>query len=155
MTFKPLADNVLLELDPIETVSAGGIHLVQTCTACSGQGWINNQGNKNRCMRCGGGGVAGKQAMGHRMATVIASGPGYYLPKPAGCGGTVETRAFVPNQTQPGQRVIVDALAGNVWDGSLSAPRHNQGSDWGERRIVRESEILAILDGQQEQRDVG
>jgi hypothetical protein len=146
-------DNVLLELDPVETVSAGGIHLVQTCTACSGAGWVRDkQGNKNRCMRCGGGGVAGKQSMGHRLATVLESGPGYHLQKPGKCGSTLETGAFVPNQTKPGMRVVVDALAGNVWDGSISRPRHNQGTDFGERRIVREAEILAILE---EVRDVG
>ena len=144
------ADNCLLELEPVQTLSDGGIHLVQSCSACSGRGYVIHEGNHNRCVRCAGTGVAGKQSMGHRIATVIESGPGYWLSRRGELGSTVETRAFIPNQTKPGMRVIVDALAGAVWNGSLTAPRHNPGSEWGERRIVRESEILAIL----EQEDV-
>ena len=73
------ADNCLLELEPVQTLSDGGIHLVQSCSACSGRGYVIHEGNKNRCVRCSGTGVAGKQAMGHRFATVLESGPGYWF----------------------------------------------------------------------------
>ena len=81
----------------------------------------------------------------HRFARVVASGTGYKRP----CCG-----AFVPNETKPGDRVIVDALAGDrmKYDFDISAPRQNKDGDidhlLGERgawRIVREEEILAIV----------
>lgn len=120
MTFRPFMDNVFLELEPLPTVSAGGLHLPQ-------QSWLG--------------------ARGSRYARVIASGPGFYLNKPGGARGTVENgRAFVPNQTKPGDRVVVDALAGTVYDGELSAPRHNKETAYGLMRVVREQEILAIVE---------
>lgn len=117
---KPYLDNVFLELEPLPDVSAGGLRLPQ-------QTWLG--------------------ARGSRTARVIASGPGYYLQKGGGARSTVENgRAFVPNQTKPGDRVLVDALAGTVYDGELSAPRHNQSTQYGSLRVVREQEILAILE---------
>jgi len=96
----------------------------------------------------------GPGARGSRTARVVASGPGYfgrstYL-NPAGL--------FHPNALKPGDRIIVDALAGNTWDWDVSAPRNN-GPDTalpyfatlgltGERfeaRVIRESEALAVL----------
>ncbi len=116
---RPFQDNVFLELEPLPEKSDGGIHLVQ-------QTWLG--------------------ARGSRYARVIASGPGYYLQKGGGARGTVENgRAFVPNQTKEGDRVVVDALAGTVYDGELSAPRHNQQTQYGSLRVVREQEILGIL----------
>lgn len=82
----------------------------------------------------------------HRFARVIASGPGHKRP----CCG-----AFVPNETKPGDRVVVDALAGDrmKYDFDVSAPRQNKQGDitslLGERgcyRVVREEEILAIFE---------
>ena len=113
------ADNVLVQLEPLETVSSSGLALVHT--------------------RAPG-------AREHRFARVIASGPGYHKKC---CGG------FVPNETKPGDRVIVDAMAGDKmkYDFDVSAPRQNTQGDMdhllGERgawRIVREEEILAIVE---------
>ena len=80
----------------------------------------------------------------HRFARVIASGPGFKRP----CCG-----AFVPNETKPGDRVIVDALAGQNYDMDLHAPRFNKSAEFhelfGERadfRIAREEEVLAIVE---------
>jgi len=80
----------------------------------------------------------------HRTAKVLASGPGYKR----GCCG-----AFVENQVKPGDRVIVDALAGQNFAFDLTAPRQNKSAEFqelvgerGEFRIVRHDEILAIID---------
>ena len=82
------------------------------------------------------------EARGSRSAKVVASGPGYYTDR-----GT-----FVPNEVKPGERVIVDALAGQNYALDLSIPRHNKNSEFqalfgerGEFRIVREQEILGVL----------
>ena len=115
---KPYADNVFLELEPQEAMSAGGIHLPQ-------RDWLG--------------------ARGHRFARVIAVGPGYYRQKPAGARGTVDS-AFIPTELKPQQRVIVDALAGSPYEGDLSAPRHNLKTEYGLFRIVREQEILAVVE---------
>jgi co-chaperonin GroES (HSP10) len=79
----------------------------------------------------------------HREAIVIASGPGYYT----------RLGALVPNTVQPGQRVIVEAKAGDVYHGALSVPRFNKASEFeevdgmrGELRIIREQEIIACVD---------
>jgi co-chaperonin GroES (HSP10) len=78
----------------------------------------------------------------HRWATVIASGPGFYT----------SLHALIANEVQPGDRVIVDALAGQNYALDLSVPRHNKSTQFqelfgerGEFRIVREQEILAVL----------
>lgn len=119
MKMRPFMDNVFIELEPLPTMQ-GALHLPQ-------QTWLG--------------------ARGSRIAKVIASGPGFYLNKAGGARGTVENgRAFVPNQTKPGDRVIVDALAGTVYDGELSAPRHNKETQYGSLRVVREQEILGILE---------
>ncbi len=125
--FRPLADNVLIILEPEPTETRSGLAMVRT---------------------------KGPGARGSRTARVIASGPGYfgrstYL-EPAG--------VFHPNELKPGDRILVDALAGNTWDWDVSAPRNN-GVDTslpyfaglsltGERveaRVIRESEALAVL----------
>ena len=117
---KPYADNVFIELEPLPEMSEGGLlHLPQ-------QSWLG--------------------ARGSRTAKVIASGPGHYLQKAGGARGTLERTAFVPTEVKPGDRVVVDALAGTVYDGDLSAPRHNQATQYGSLRVVREQEILAVLE---------
>jgi co-chaperonin GroES (HSP10) len=112
------ADNCLIELEPLETVSASGLALVHT--------------------RAPG-------AREHRFARVIASGPGYYT----------RLGALVPNTVQPGDRVVVDALAGDrmKYDWDISAPRQNKQPELdhllGERgafRVVREQEILCVVE---------
>jgi hypothetical protein len=62
-------------------------------------------------------------------------------------------RVFVANEVQPGDRVIVDALAGQNYALDLSVPRHNKSTQFqelfgerGEFRIVREQEILAVFE---------
>lgn len=79
----------------------------------------------------------------HRRATVLASGPGFR-----------DRHGFlVPNEVKPGDVVLVDALAGQDYSLDLSVPRHNKSSEFqdllgerGEFRIVREQEILAVVE---------
>lgn len=80
----------------------------------------------------------------HRTARVIASGPGF---KRSCCG------AFVPNEAKPGDRVIVDAIAGQNYAFDLTVPRQNKSAEFqeivgerGEFRIVRHEEILGIIE---------
>jgi len=119
---KPYADNVLIQLEPLPSLSEGGLHLPQQ----------SRQG-----------------ARGSRTAKVLASGPGHYRQTRDSANGTRD-QAFIPNETREGDRVLVDALAGQAWESDMSMPRHNKGGDFGDTRIVREAEILAILesDGQ-------
>ena len=79
----------------------------------------------------------------HRTARVIASGPGYYT----------KLGALIPNEAKPGDRVIVDAVAGQNYSMDLTIPRHNKSSEFqelfgdrGEFRIIRHDEIIAILE---------
>lgn len=114
----PYHDNVLIVLEPKEQVSSGGIHLVHK---------------------------SGPKARGSRFARVIESGRGY--PAPIG-------NAFVENTVKPGDRVLVDELAGQSYDFDLSAPRHQEMAqefpelfgERGEFRVVREGEILGVLE---------
>jgi chaperonin GroES len=75
-----------------------------------------------------------------RQATVVAVGPGH-----VNRGGHL-----VPTHVQVGDRVLVDARAGQDYALDLNVPRHNKPTEWsderGEFRIVREEEILAVLD---------
>lgn len=89
--------------------------------------------------------TSGPGAREHRTAVVVASGPGYHT----------RLGALVPNDVAEGDRVLVDALAGDKvkWDWDLSAPRQNEMGDWsellgerGEFRIVRCQEILGVLE---------
>lgn len=86
--------------------------------------------------------IQSQASKGHRTARVLASGPGYLT----------RMGALVPNETKPGDRVVIDALAGQNYALDLNIPRHNKGAEFeelagdrGEFRIVREEEILAIL----------
>lgn len=87
-----------------------------------------------------------KKTRHSRPARVIATGPGYYKP----------TGAFVPmsDHVKPGDRVLVDELAGEQQDYRLDMykPRLNKGtqfSEWanerGEYRIVRLDECDAVI----------
>lgn len=118
-----LQDNVLIRLDPPENVSRGGVHLPE---------------NRQR--------PGGRES---RTATVLAVGPGYYQ----GCRECGCTSVFVRTELKPGDRVVVDALAGQDYVLDVSVPRHNKGADFlrllderGEFRIAREGEILAVID---------
>lgn len=111
------ADNVVIVLEPQQTETASGIVMVHT---------------------------RGPGARESRTARVIASGPGYHR---RCCGG------FVPNEIKEGDRVIVDAMAGQNFAFDLNAPRQNKSAEFqelvgerGEFRIVREEEILAIIE---------
>lgn len=78
--------------------------------------------------------------VGTREAEVLAVGPGHH--KPSGL--------FVPTQVQVGETVLVDTLAGQNYDMDLNVPRHNKPTEWaddrGEFRIVREDEILCVVE---------
>lgn len=109
-------DNVVIVLDPQETETKSGIAIVH-----------------NRS----------PGAREHRTARVIASGPGYHT----------RLGALVPNEVKAGDRVLVDAVAGQNYAMDLTVPRHNKSSqfgelfgDRGEFRIVREQEILGVLE---------
>ena len=117
MNVRMYSDNVMVELEPLEKVSAGGIHL------------------PDQTYRTARGSVYGK---------VLASGPGYHRQVKDGANGSRDG-AFVPNETRPGDRVLLPATAGDTYAGELSVPRHNVNQSFGQVRIVRESEILAIL----------
>ena len=127
MTFRAYADNVVVQLEPLELRTNGGLHLPQRSE---------------------------RGAMGMRFARVMASGPGHYAQVRGDAGATVEQpRAFIPNETKAGDRVILPALSGTNFDMDLSIPRHNKSSEFeelfddkGEFRVVREAEILAIVE---------
>lgn len=128
---RPYADNVVLVLEPLETQSAGGLTLV------------NLKDPKDRIR-------------GSRTARVIASGPGYWYSRRRRFGnGTYSepTEVFVPNETKPGDRVIVDANPGQDYRLDITIPRTNLNAsftellgDKAEFRVVREAEIYAILE---------
>ena len=132
MSFRPLADNVLIVLEPEPAETSSGLAIVRT---------------------------RGPGAKHSRTARVVASGPGYlgrttYM-HPGGL--------FHPNELKPGDRILVDALAGNNWDWDISAPRNNGVDttvpffdsrrlmgDKVEARIIREAEALAIIEAEVE-----
>jgi len=78
--------------------------------------------------------------VGTREAEVLAVGPGHWM----------RSGQFRQNVVQVGQRVLVDALAGQNYDLDLSVPRHNKPAEWGDERgefrVVREDEILAVIE---------
>lgn len=119
----PYADNVILELEPLEATTKSGIHIVDTS----------------------------RKHKGHRTARVLASGPGYMsIP-------TYRSAShLIPNETRAGDRVVVDALAGQDYSLDFNAPRHNKSPEFqelfgrgGEFRIVREAEILAVIEAEE------
>jgi co-chaperonin GroES (HSP10) len=84
-------------------------------------------------------GPNGKQTV---QAEVIASGPGWRMRNGRG--------PLVPNETKPGDVVLIDAMAGQDYSLDLNVPRHNKASDWsddrGQFRIVREDEIHGVVE---------
>lgn len=76
------------------------------------------------------------------LAEVLASGPGWRQRNGRG--------PLVPNQTKPGDVVLIDALAGQDFAYDLNCPRQNKAADWaderGEFRIVREDEIHGVVE---------
>ena len=81
------------------------------------------------------------------LARVVSVGPGHYpevrtMPKRSCRGATEEDtspvvhRAFVPTEVRPGDLVaLASQLSGDVWH-----------LDGGEHRMVREAEILAVIE---------
>lgn len=125
-----LSDNVLIELEPLPTESAGGIALVH---------------------------AKGNRARASRTARVIASGPGYWYSRRQRLAGgqfSAPTEVFVSNETKAGDRVVVDADPGQDYKLDISTPRVNgNGTQFeqvagslGQYRVVRESEVYAILE---------
>ena len=127
---KPYADNVILVLEPLETLSASGLSLV------------NLKNPKDRIR-------------GSRTARVIASGPGYWYSRRRRLADrtfTEPTEVFVPNETRPGDRVIVDSNPGQDYALDITIPRTNINAEFtellgdkAEFRVVREAEIYAVL----------
>ena len=128
---RPIHDNVILVLEPKPAQTASGIALVH----------LNKDAPR-----------------ASRTARVIASGPGYYRESKQRIGDrpyTEATSAFVPNETRPGDRVVIDETAGQNYHFDVSIPRHNVGHEFqelvgekGQFRIVRESEIHCILESE-------
>lgn len=122
---KPYADNVLIELEPEQTEYAGGLY----CAPDK------------------------KTARAPRIAKVLAVGPGHFRDKRIGAGGKAAIGVFIPTEVRPGERVIVDKLAGQDWSMDLTVPRHNKTPEFkeffgrnGDFRFVREDEILGVLE---------
>ena len=123
---RPTADNVVLRLLPVEKTTASGI-------------WVPNANKRGEA----------------RRAEVIAVGPGHYEQRRKRLGDQVYTvdGPFVPTSVKPGDIVLVDPQAGQDYTLDLSIPRHNKGQNFdqiaderGEFRIVRESEILGVVE---------
>lgn len=85
------------------------------------------------------GGPNGKQTV---FAEVVASGPGWLMRNGRG--------PLVPNESRPGDVVVIDALAGQDFSMDLNVPRHNKDAGWasdqGQFRIVREDEIHGVVE---------
>ena len=123
MTLRAYSDNVVLRLEPRQAETKSGIALVH-------------------------GGKPG--ARGYRTAVVVAVGPGHHVGCRS-CGG--ERDHFVPTSVKAGERVVVEELAGQNFDLDLTVPRHNKApefeelfGDRGQFRIVREAEILCVIE---------
>lgn len=129
MSIRAFHDNVFLVIEPDETVTASGLHIVTD--------------DKKARLR-------------GRVARVIASGPGYYRSARrllADRTYSAPTEVFVPNETKPGDRVIVDASSHQDYRLDLNIPRHNLSAEFkellgekGEFLAVREEEILAVFE---------
>jgi co-chaperonin GroES (HSP10) len=132
VSLRMYADNVLLALEPRPAETKGGIQLVHL------------EDRKKRSQE-------------HRTAIVIASGPGHYKTRRVAGTGTLgphteEQGAFIPNETKPGMRVVIDAQAGEDYALDPTAPRHNLPVEFTELlgevrefRVVREQQVLAVI----------
>lgn len=122
-TFTPFADNVFLQLEDDTVTTASG--LVFPSLKAAG-------------------------AKRTRIGRVIASGPGYWTEP----NRTSPQGVFIANTVRQGARVIVEAQAGDNYSKGFHVPRHNGmraclghlGELRGEFRIVREAEILGIVE---------
>ena len=140
---RPLADNVLLVLEPdTPKQTAAGVFTVR----------LQEKG----------------EAYGNRIGYVLAVGPGHYVPRKyrdtkADEANVVETGKFQPTSTQPGERVVIRVTAGDRYEytkrqdfADMYAARL---TEWGisldsaEFRVVREAEILAVIEGDSEVRE--
>jgi co-chaperonin GroES (HSP10) len=123
VSIRAYADNVVLRLEPQQAETKSGLAIVH---------------------------ASGPKARGYRTAVVVAVGPGHHEGcKHCGC----ERRVFVPTAVKVGERVIVDSLAGQNYDMDLTVTRANKAPEFdsfaderGHFRIVREAEILAVVD---------
>lgn len=126
MAFRAYADNVVVKFIPEANETASGIRLPDRTFKRSEA----------------------------RRAVVVASGPGHHRPRRVGGpGGATVPGVFVPNETKPGDVVLVDAFAGQDFAFDLNIPRHNKdasfeaiGDERGEFRIVREDEIHGVVE---------
>lgn len=123
MNIRPLADNVVVRMEDPPKETASGIHIVHNRKA---------------------------GAREHRTAVVLAVGPGHYDGCKA-CGGV--RSHFTPTTVKVGDRVVLDAMAGQNYDLDVSVTRRNLAPQFqellgerGEFRIVREGEIHAVLE---------
>jgi co-chaperonin GroES (HSP10) len=123
------SDNVLIQLEPLETQTKSGIFLPDLA-----------KGSR-------------RQGTELRKATVLAIGPGHN-PGCKKCGGQKST--FIPTSLKPGDKVLVPALAGEDYILDVSAPRHYQNAPEfknfdeheGELRIVREEQIVCAFEAE-------
>jgi len=78
-------------------------------------------------------------------AEVISVGPGHYRDNGHG--------HFVPTTLVAGQIVLVDRQAGQDYCLDVNVPRQNKAADWtdkqGNFRVVREEEVLAVVEEEQ------
>ena len=123
---RPSKDNVIVVMEPLAGIqkSAGGIHLVESTKPT---------------------------ARASRWGRVVAVGPGHHKLARRKLGGreyTEETGAFIPTTVRFGDRVLLDADAGQDYALDISIPRHNVSEKFeelcgtkGEFRVIREDEI--------------
>lgn len=136
-SLRPFADNVVLALEDETTESASGI--------------VFPAFSEETLRKMG---LPKKQAKQMRIGRVLASGPGYWT-EPS---WSHPEGVFIANTVQAGDRVLIDALAGERHKRGFRVPRQNDrenmrvchfeelGEARGEFRIVRESEIHAVLE---------
>jgi co-chaperonin GroES (HSP10) len=122
MNVRPKDDNVFVQLEPLDEVRASGLVLI---------------GKK----------PGAKEV---RTGTVMAVGPGHWTEPNRTC----PEGYFKPTEVKEGDRVILEAWAGENFQRGFFIPRHNGrgcnlgelGETRGEFRIVREDEILAVIE---------
>ena len=129
-------DNILLELEPLETSTPGGI-------VHPGFVYEKNRSGEVKIKR------DPRLRKGVRFGRVLAAGPGHF-PGCRACGG--QRCTFIPTEVRVGDRVVVDALAGQDYSLDVTAPRHHKRAQQfqalsdrvGEFRVVREGEIHGV-----------
>ncbi len=136
---RPLADNVLLVLEPdVPKQTAAGVYTVS----------LQEKG----------------KAYGNRIGHVLAVGPGHHQPrKYRDADDAFERSAFQPTSVQPGERVVIRVTAGDRYEyvkrQDMADMYARQLTELGipldsaELRMVREAEILAVIEGDSEVRE--